>query len=309
MSDIFKQDFAALVLSLGASTAQAGVRIVLMLVGGYLAVRLLRAALGRLEDLLVRTGARTELVPGAARKRVTTLTGLLLTLGVVAVWSVVGIICLDQLGLDVAPILAGAGIVGLAVGFGAQNLVRDVIAGFFLVLENQVRVGDVAVVNGTGGLVEAITFRTIVLRDLAGVVHVVPNGAIDTLANMTKGWSGYVIDVGVAYKEDTDRVAELMTEVGESLRQDPRFAASILEPIEVFGVDDFTDSAVTIKARLKTLPIQQWTVGREYRRRLKKAFDAHGIEIPFPHRSLHVVSPRDPIAVVVRGTSSPTEAA
>ena len=309
MSDIFKQDLAALVLSLGASTAQAGVRIVLMLVGGYLAVRLLRAALGRLEDLLVRTGARTELVPGAARKRVTTLTGLLLTLGVVAVWSVVGIICLDQLGLDVAPILAGAGIVGLAVGFGAQNLVRDVIAGFFLVLENQVRVGDVAVVNGTGGLVEAITFRTIVLRDLAGVVHVVPNGAIDTLANMTKGWSGYVIDVGVAYKEDTDRVAELMTEVGESLRQDPRFAASILEPIEVFGVDDFTDSAVTIKARLKTLPIQQWTVGREYRRRLKKAFDAHGIEIPFPHRSLHVVSPRDPIAVVVRGTSSPTEAA
>jgi small conductance mechanosensitive channel len=136
MSNVFKQDYTALVLGLGASAAQAGVRIVLMLVAGYLAVRRLRVALHRLENLLVRTAARTELVPGAARKRVTTLTGLLLTLGVVAVWLVVAIICLDQLGLDVAPILAGAGIVGLAVGFGAQNLVRDVIAGFFLVLEN-----------------------------------------------------------------------------------------------------------------------------------------------------------------------------
>jgi small conductance mechanosensitive channel len=166
-------------------------------------------------------------------------------------------------------------------------------------------VGDVAVVNGTGGVVEGISFRTIVLRDLAGVVHVVPNGAIQTLAGMTKGWSGYVIDVGVAYKEDTDRVVELMTEVGEALRQDPRFTASILEPIEV--LDDFTDSAVTIKARLKTVPIQQRTAGRAYRLRLKKAFDARGVEIPFPHRSLHVAALRDPIAVVVRGASSPTE--
>jgi small conductance mechanosensitive channel len=300
MTELFKQDLAALALSAGTSIAQSGFRILLVLVAGYLAVRFLGVALGRLEEMLVRAGERTELVLGATRKRVTTLTGLLRTLAIVVVWAIAGVICLDQLGLDVTPILAGAGIVGLAVGFGAQNLVRDVISGFFLVLENQVRVGDVAVVNGTGGLVEAITFRTIVLRDLAGVVHVVPNGAISTLANMTKDWSGYVIDVGVAYKEDTDRVASVMTEVSDELRKDARFGPMILEPIEVFGVDDFKESEVTIKARLKTVPIQQWAVGREYRRRLKKAFDARGIEIPFPHRSLYVGTATGPLEVMLR---------
>jgi small conductance mechanosensitive channel len=193
---------------------------------------------------------------------------------------------LGQLGLDITPILAGAGIAGLAVGFGAQNLVRDVISGFFMVLENQVRVGDVAVVNGTGGLVEAITFRTIVLRDLAGVVHVFPHGTVNTLANMTKEWSAYVIDVGVAYKEDTDRVVDIMRRVAEELRRDPGFGPSFLEPIEIFGVDSFRESDVTIKARLKTLPLQQWTVGREYRRRLKKAFDAEKIELGKPFQLL-----------------------
>jgi small conductance mechanosensitive channel len=224
--------------------------------------------------------------------------GLVQTLALIVIWTVVVIIALGQLGLDVTPILAGAGIAGLAVGFGAQNLVRDVISGFFVVLENQVRVGDVAVVNGTGGLVEAITFRTIVLRDLAGVVHVFPHGTVNTMANMTKGWSAYVLDVGVAYKEDTDRVAAVMERVATELRADPRYTASILEPIEIFGVDSFGESDVTIKARLKTRPLQQWPVGREYRRRLKKAFDAEGIEIPFPHRSLHVGEVTKPIPVV-----------
>src|SRR5688572_11965613 len=214
--------------------------------------------------MLVRSGERTEIVAGATAKRVTTLTRLLMTMGLVLIWGVVTVIALDQIGLDVTPILAGAGIIGLAVGFGAQNLVRDVISGFFIVLENQVRVGDVAVVNGTGGLVEAITFRTIVLRDLAGVVHVMPNGTITTLAKMTKDWSAYVIDVGVAYEEDTDRVIEVMEEVASELRSDPRLGPFMLDPIEIFGVDDFKDSEVTIKARLKTAPIQQWNVGREY---------------------------------------------
>jgi small conductance mechanosensitive channel len=300
MTELFKQDVAALVVSAGTSFAQSAFRIVLVLVAGYVAVRFLHVAMRRLEDVLVRTGERSELVAGATRKRVTTLTGMLLTLSLVAIWTVVAVICLDQIGLEVTPILAGAGIVGLAVGFGAQNLVRDVISGFFLVLENQVRVGDVAVVNGTGGLVEAITFRTIVLRDLAGVVHVVPNGAITTLANMTKGWSGYVVDVGVAYKEDTDRVVQVMTEVAEDLRNDARFGPAMLQPIEIFGVDDFKESEVTIKARLKTTPLQQWNVGREYRRRLKKAFDAQGIEIPFPHRSLYMGAASSPLEVLLR---------
>jgi small conductance mechanosensitive channel len=205
---------------------------------------------------------------------------VLRTLALVGLWSVVVVICLSQLGFDVRPILAGAGIVGLAVGFGAQHLVRDVIAGFFLVLEDQVRVGDVAVVNGTGGLVENVTFRTIVLRDLAGTVHIFPNGSVTTLANMTKDWSGYVVDVEVGYREDPDRVVALMRRVFEELRQDPAHGPLIIEPIEIFGVDAFKDSTVVIKARLKTVPIQQWTVGREYRRRLLLGFAAEGIEVP-----------------------------
>ncbi len=177
-------------------------------------------------------------------------------------------------------------------------------------LEDQVRVGDVAIVNGTGGLVEAITFRTIVLRDLAGVVHVFPNGTIITLSNMTKVWSGYVIDMGVAYKEDTDHVVAVMRRVAEEMREDPDFRDRILEPIEIFGVDDFADSAVVIKARLKTQPIQQWNVGREYRRRLKKAFDTDGIEIPFPHRSVYVGEATKPFQVLLKeaaATSGPAD--
>jgi small conductance mechanosensitive channel len=304
MTELVKQDVTTLAMTAGIAIAQSGLRIVTVLVVGYLAVRFLRIALHRLEEMLVRAGEKTEVVVGATSKRVKTLIGLILTLCLVAVWGIVGVISLAQIGLDVTPILAGAGIVGLAVGFGAQNLVRDVIGGFFLVLENQVRVGDVAVVNGTSGLVEAITFRTIVLRDLAGVVHVVPNGAITTLANMTKTWSAYVVDIGVAYKEDTDQVVEIMKGVAETLRKDPRFGPSILEEIEIFGVDDFRESDVTIKARLKTVPIQQWTVGREYRRRLKKAFDAHGIEIPFPHRSFYMGAASGPLEVMVRTAST-----
>ncbi|MCZ6479018.1 MAG: mechanosensitive ion channel family protein [candidate division NC10 bacterium] len=296
MTGVSMEKLTPLLLSTGA----AALRIGLILIAGYVGARVLRLGLGRLESALITAGERTEAVPGAAKKRVTTLVGLLRTIAIVGLWAVVVIITLEQIGLNITPILAGAGIIGLAVGFGAQNLVRDLISGFFMVLEDQVRVGDVAIVNGTGGLVEAISFRTIVLRDLSGVVHIFPNGTINTLSNMTKVWSGYVMDVGVAYKEDTNHVVEVMRRVGDELRQDPDLGPKILEPIEVFGVDDFADSAVVIKARLKTHPIQQWGVGREYRRRLKKAFDAEGIEIPFPHRSIYVGEATKPFQVQLK---------
>jgi len=299
MPQLSLDDLLPFLVNAGVSLAHVVVRIALVVVAGYVAQRFLRAGLVRLEAILIKTGETKEDVPGSVRKRVTTLTGLLRTVALVVLWAVVVVIALDQFGLDITPILAGAGIVGLAVGFGAQNLVRDAINGFFHVLENNVRVGDVAIVNGTGGLVEAVTFRTIVLRDLAGIVHVFPHGAVNTLSNMTKVWSAYVIDVGVAYKEDTDRVVDVMRRVAEELQQDPTHSAAILEPIEIFGVDNFGDSEVTIKARLKTRPIQQWSVGREYRRRLKKAFDAEGIEIPFPHRSLYVGEVSKPLRVLV----------
>ncbi|HON96277.1 MAG TPA: mechanosensitive ion channel family protein, partial [Deltaproteobacteria bacterium] len=162
-----------------------------------------------------------------------------------------------------------------------------VISGFFFILEDQVRVGDVAVVNGTGGLVEQINFRTIVLRDLEGVVHVFPNGTVSTLSNRTKTWSGYVFDLGVAYKEDTDTVIKIIAQVGEEMMRDPTFGPLMLDAPEIFGVDRFDDSAVVIKGRLKTKPIQQWVVGREFLRRIKYAFDEAGIEIPFPHQTVY----------------------
>jgi small conductance mechanosensitive channel len=266
-------------VDVGVDFAKASLRIILIVVAAYIGLRLLRLALNRLEAILIRAGEMTETVPGAAMKRVRTLTSVLWTIVFVLIWFVVVLTSLGQIGVNVAPLLASAGVVGLAVGFGAQNLVKDLVSGFFLILENQVRVGDVAVINGTAGLVEAISFRTIILRDEAAVVHVFPNGSINTLSNMSKDWSAYVLNVNVAYKEDTDRVADVMRHVAEEMYADSKYRSAMLETIEIIGVDGFTASAVTIKARLKTRPQQQFAIGREYRRRLKIAFEAAGIEL------------------------------
>ena len=281
------------------SLAQSTLRIVLIVVVGYIAIRLLRVAMNRLEAVLIKAGETGEHAPGATRQRVQTLMGVIGTISVVLVWFVVGLMALGQLGINIGPILAGAGVLGLAIGFGAQNLVRDLVSGFFLILENQIRVGDIAMINGTGGLVERITFRTVTLRDLSAVVHVFPNGTIQTLANRTKDWSAYVLDVGVAYKEDTDRVVEVMRSVAEEMRREPEYGSVMLEPLEVIGVDDFADSAVIIKARFKTQPLKQFFIGREYRRRLKKAFDAAGIEIPFPHRTIYAGEATKPFPLII----------
>lgn len=220
-------------------------------------------------------------------KRAKTLIGIANGVILVALWSIFIMIFLKELGIDIAPILAGAGIIGLAVGFGAQELVRDGISGFFLLLENRVRTGDVAIVNGTGGLVENINLRTITLRDLAGVVHTFQNGKIDTLANMTKEWSAMVFDIGVAYKENVDEVISLIREVGDDLQSESSYKRKFIDPIEIFGLDKFGDSAIIIKARIKTVPSAQWEIGREFNRRLKVTFDEKGVEIPFPHRTIY----------------------
>lgn len=294
-------------VDIGIDAAQTSLRIALIVIAAYVGIKLLRIALDNLERLLTRAAELTERVPGAGSQRIKTLIGVLRTIAVMLVWFVVVVTSLSHIGVNIGPILAGAGVVGLAVGFGAQNLVRDLVSGFFLILENQVRVGDVAVINGTGGLVERISFRTIVLRDLEGVVHVFPNGTVNTLANRTKEWSAYVLDIAVAYKEDTDRVIEIMRRVGMGMQAEAPYGSLMIEPIEIFGVDQFADSAVNIKARLKTLPLQQWTVGREYRRRLKKAFDGEGIGIPFPHRTLYMGETSPPFQFVMKGTDGVVE--
>lgn len=229
-------------------------------------------------------------------KRATTLISIMRGVILVALWTIFIMIFLKEMGIDIGPILAGAGIVGLAVGFGAQELVRDAISGFFLLLENRVRAGDVAIVNGTGGLVENINLRTITLRDLSGIVHTFQNGKINTLANMTKEWSAMVFDIGVAYKEKVDDVIEIIKEVGEGLQVEEAYKEKFIDPIEIFGLDKFGDSAIVIKARIKTVPSAQWMIGREFNKRLKDAFDAKGIEIPFPHRTIYwgdAISPLD----------------
>jgi small-conductance mechanosensitive channel len=288
MDQFFTQQLTPFLAHKSLAMVEASLRILLITIVAYVAVRAIRFGLIKFEHVLLTWREREDKERIANEKRVKTLTGMLRTICLTLVWVIGIVMSLDQIGLDITPILAGAGIVGLAVGFGAQNLVRDIINGFFMILENQIRVGDVGVVNGTGGLVEAISFRTITLRDQSGTVHIFPNGTVTTLANMTKDWSAYVMDIGVAYKEDTDRVVEVMREVGENLRNDQQFGRKMLEPIEILGVDAFGESEVVIKARIKTLPIEQWSVGREYRRRLKKAFDREKIEIPFPHRTLYM---------------------
>ncbi|MEQ8816735.1 MAG: mechanosensitive ion channel [Thalassobaculum sp.] len=222
--------------------------------------------------------------PGGRAK---TLLPLLRRVISIALVVLVGLIVLSEIGVDTAPLLAGAGVVGLAIGFGSQALVRDIITGLFILIEDTVSVGDVVTAGGHTGVVEDISIRTLRLRDVEGAVHTVPFGDVTSVVNMTKDFSYALMDIGVAYREDTDHVSALIREVGEELRQDPEHGPKILEPIEMLGVDQLADSAVVIRARLKTKPILQWGIKREMNRRLKKRFDAEGIEIPFPHQTLY----------------------
>ena len=220
-------------------------------------------------------------------KRINTLVNILRQTGKVVIWVVFLLIMLREVHIDIAPILASAGIVGLAIGFGAQEFVRDFISGFFILIENQIREGDVAIINGTGGLVEKIALRTITLRDFNGTVHIFQSGKIDTLSNLTKEWSAAVFEIGVAYKENIDQVKSVMLEVGETLMKHPDFSDKFIEPLEVLGIERFDDSAVVIKARIKTKPGGQWGISRAYNEALKKRFDEENIEIPYPHQTVY----------------------
>ena len=262
---------------------QSGLRILLITSLAWFLVRIVEIVVTRLERE-ASTGTGIQAIENA--KRVRTLGNLVQYIAGIFVTGAAGLMVLRELNLDITPVLAGAGVVGLAVGFGAQSIVKDFFSGFFLILEDQIRVGDVAVVNGVGGLVESITLRKITLRDVEGTVHIFLNGNINTLANRTKDFSYAVIDVSVGYREDTDRVTEVLRDIGRELRQEAPFDTSTLEDLEVMGLDQFGASAVVIKIRIKTLPQKQWDAARELRRRIKKRFDVEGIEIPYPTMSL-----------------------
>lgn len=275
----------------------SGLRIFLIILGALILLKVSQRVINKIASMLSKEGH--ELVSAQEKeKRIVTITNLLSGVATISILLVSLMMILKEIGMEIAPIIAGAGIIGLAVGFGAQNLVKDIISGFFILVENQIRVGDVAVINGTAGLVEEINLRTIVLRDLEGTMHVFPNGTIESLANKSKGWSRYVIDVGVAYKEDVDNVMKTLEEIGNSMMHDIVFRDLILEPLEILGVDNFGSSEIVIKCMIKTQPLKQWDVGRELRRRIKIKFDEEGIEIPFPHLSLYFGEASSPIKLV-----------
>jgi small-conductance mechanosensitive channel len=302
MEDLLTTDFWAKLLSSATDWVIKELPgIIIMVIALLIILRVARFSISRLKKALIRKAEKDETVDESeAEKRIDTLTGILLGALRIVLYTVFCIMLLGKFGIDIGPLLASAGILGLAVGFGAQELVRDYISGFFILLEDQLRAGDVAVINGTGGLVENIGLRIISLRDFSGTVHIFQNGKISSLSNMTKDWSAMVFDIGVAYKENVDQVMEIMKQVGDELQNDEKFGPDIIEPIEVFGLDSFGDSALVIKARLKTKPIQQWTIGREYRRRLKIAFDAQNIEIPFPHTTVYWGEEINPLKLTVK---------
>jgi small-conductance mechanosensitive channel len=267
---------------LGALMAWAfghGQRVVLIAFLAYALIRIMALVVQRFEH---RVGEGTTVDALERAKRARTLGSLVQKVTSIAICSAAVLMILDEFDVSITPVLTGAGIAGLAVGFGAQTLVRDIISGFFMLLEDQVRVGDVASINGVGGLVEQINLRTIVLRDEEGAVHVFPNGAITTLANRTKDYSYYVITLSVPYQEDPDRIVGILQDVGAELQQDHRFGPFVLEPVEILGVDAFSDWSMQIKLRIKTIPLKQWDVGRELRRRIRKALAAAGVQIPYP---------------------------
>jgi len=264
----------------GAATGL--LRITLIIVAAWLLTAVLQRSIRVLRE---RIAGRLD--DREAAKRAETLARVFRYLVAVVVSLIAGMLVLSELGVSVAPILGAAGVVGLAVGFGAQSLVKDFFTGFFLLLENQVRQGDVVKLGDHAGLVEEVTLRFVQLRDYDGNVHYVPNGTISTVINMTRGFSHAVMDIGVAYRENVDEVMAVMRQVGRDLREHPEFSLRILDDLDIAGVNEWGNSAVVIRCRFRTLPLEQWGVRREYLKRLKAAFDAAGIEIPYPHLTVY----------------------
>jgi moderate conductance mechanosensitive channel len=258
----------------GAWLLTHGVNVIVISVGAAIAIRAANLGIESLQQRLSRRHAATDL---EWQRRASTLGGILTSIVTVTVWFVALLMLLRELSIDVVPILTGAGIAGLAIGFGAQNLVRDVISGFFLILEDQVRIGDIARINGVNGVVEQINLRTIVLRDAEGAVQVFPNGTVTTLANLSKQFAFAVVEVRVLYSENLDRVIGTIREVGASMQDDPKWRGVLIEPIEVPGVISIADGHVTISMKFKTLPLNQGKVANELRRRLLGALAGRGI--------------------------------
>ena len=263
-------------------------RIVVILVLAW-ALQIVAARLIRLFRIYMsrRTG-------GDEVARIETLARVFRNLAGVVIVLVAGMLILGEVGISVAPILATAGVAGIAIGFGAQTLVKDYFSGFFLLLDDQVRQGDVVEIAGKGGLVEEVTLRYVRLRDLEGHVHFVPNSEISVVTNRTREYATALIEVGIAYREDPEQAFAVMRKVADGMRADPDWRDRVVADLEVLGVETWADSAVVLRARVRVVPaIQQWNVKREFLKRLKKAYDDAGIEIPYPHLTIYAGQNKD----------------
>lgn len=263
-----------------------GIKIVLIAVIAYVLKRIIHGVIVR----AVRIAVRSEDYQSkeAEEKRENTLISLFTVTLQTLIVLIAGMMILEELGVQIGPMLAAAGIVGLAFGFGGQYLIRDIITGLFVIMENQYRIGDVVNINGIGGSVENITLRKTTLRDMNGTVHHIPHGEIKTVSNLTKDFSRVNMNLGISYNSNLEHVIAVVNEIGSQMAEDPQFKDSILKPIQFVRVDDFADSAIIIKMVGETKVLKQWEVAGEFRKRLKITFDKEGIEIPFPQRVLHI---------------------
>lgn len=282
MSDYFKE------LSGVVPYLEQSLRIALILALAWVVTRVLRRMLGLFGDQLKARAHDIE-----ESKRIDTLIRAFRSIVRIVILIVAGMLILSALGVSIAPILATAGVAGIAIGFAAQSLVKDYFAGIIMLLENQIRVGDIVEVGGVGGVVEQVTLRFVRLRNYDGEVIFVPNGSITNVVNKSLLFAFSVMDVGVAYRENVDEALAVMKEVADGMAADPDFGPRILEQPEVVGVNAWADSAVILRLRMKVRPAEQWTVRREYLRRLKQAFDERGIEIPYPHLTLYAGQDKD----------------
>ena len=262
-----------------------GIRVVVIVVGAWVLSFVFKKAIARIVQMVMVSGHHTS--KQAEEKRRDTLLRIFSGLFRITLLIIVVLMILSELGLKIGPILAGAGIVGLAVGFGGQYLIRDLISGLFIIMENQYRVGDVVKFNDTAGLVEDISMRMTTLRDLDGTVHHIPHGEIKVVSNYSKYFSRVNINIGISYSSNLEHVIDVVNKTGQALANDPLWKESIIKAPEFLRVDDFADSAIIIKILGETQPIKQWDVAGEFRKRLKMAFDREGIEIPFPQVVVH----------------------
>ena len=266
------------------------VRILVILVVAFILTRLggrlLRSLRDHIVKMMIKSGDGSDY---EVEKRVKTISGVVKKALVLLIWAIAGIMILDELHFRIYPLVAGAGVIGVAVGFGAQNIIRDILSGLFILMENQLRVYDVAIINGKGGLVEEINLRTTVLRDEDGTVHIIPNGAIQGISNLTRQYSYYLFNLSVNYNQDPDRAIAVLKEIADRLQAEETYGAVILAPLEVMGVDKLADAGMIIKARFKTLPGKQWLIGREMNRRIKKQFEEAHVEMPFTEQTVHLV--------------------